>query len=78
MDLRSRLEELNQVPGLAAAEIEAAEIVFERLVTAKAICHSVFGSTPRSDSVLLGAVLAELGASARWIIADDRSKFSEG
>lgn len=78
MFLEERVEELNRMPGLPAAEIEAAFVVFERLLTAKAICKTAFGSAPSEDSLVLGAVLAELGASVRAIIADDRGAFAEG
>jgi len=77
MDLEERIEELNRIPGLAAAEIDAAEVVYQRLLTARSICASALGVYPNNDSPLLGAVLAELGASARAIIADDRNAFAE-
>lgn len=78
MDFESRIEELNRVPALPAAEIEAAIQTLERLRTAQAICESAFGSTPSVDrAAIVGAVLAELGAAARWIIEDDRAKYTE-
>lgn len=77
MDLNFRLDELNKIPGLPAAEIEAAEVVLERLITARSICISLFGAEPAEDSPVLGAVLAELGSSVRWIMENDRRRFSE-
>ena len=63
MTLKARLEELHRVPMLPAVEIEAAQVVYERLLTAKSICVSAFGIEPSVDSPVLGAALAELGAS---------------
>lgn len=76
MDFETRLEALHQSRSAGVHETDAAVCVYERLVTAQAICESVFGSGYSADAV--ATVMAELCTEARFILLNDERLSAEG
>lgn len=76
MDFDSRMKSLYRSTSCTGFDTEAATNIYERLITAKAICYSVYGeSVPPSVEA---AVLAELSSEARFIMLNDERLMREG
>ena len=76
MDFETRLEALHASKSAPVHETDAAVNVYERLVTAQAICQSVFG--PGTSSEAVATVMVELSTEARFILLNDERLLAEG
>lgn len=75
MEFEDRLELLHKSKEATCFEIDAAVVVYERLVTAKSICTSVLGANVPASVV--AKVLAELTTEARFFMLNDERLRSE-
>lgn len=76
MEFETRLESLHKSKEASCFEIDAAVTVYERLVTAKSICASVFGDAAVPAEVV-ATVLAELTTEARFFMLNDERLLAE-
>jgi hypothetical protein len=76
MDFETRLETLHESRKAPVYETDAAVNVYERMVTAKAICETVYGAGYSADAV--ASVMSELSAEARFIMLNDERLAAEG
>lgn len=75
MEFENRLEALHQSREAPVHETDAAVNVYERMVTAKAICQEVYG--PGYSAEAVAVVMAELSAEARFILLNDERLSAE-
>ena len=76
MEFETRLEELHKGRLVPVHETDAAVIIYERMVTARSICVSLFGAG--ASDVAVSAVMAELSSEARFIMLNDERLLAEG
>lgn len=76
VDFEDRLESMHKSPSCAVYETDAAVDIYERLVTAKAICSSVLGA--KSTSADIVAVLSALTEQAHFLRMRDSELLGEG
>lgn len=75
MNFETRLKNLHNSPA-TAFEIDVATVIYERMVTAKAICLSVLGANATDSAVV--TVLEQLSAESRSLMQNNARLLSEG
>jgi hypothetical protein len=75
MDFETRLEAMRRSSSFTNVEIDAAVNTYDRLVTAKSMCKSVFGE---ASPEVVAAVLSELAREGWLMFANEEKLKNEG
>ena len=76
MEFETRLENLHKSRRTPVHETDAAVNVYERLLTARTMCESVFGSGTSAETV--ASVMLALSEEARFIMLSEERLLAEG
>jgi hypothetical protein len=76
MEFENRLEALYDSSSAPVHETDAAVNIYERLVTARAMCVSLFG--PEVSAGAVATVMAELSTESRFLLLNDERLQAEG